>query len=282
MRDVISLDGEWQFQHETDRIARTAQVPLPWQAQFADLRQTSGRAVYRRQFPRPKGEAVLRFGAVSYLAEVLVNGQTLGSHEGGYLPFEIAVPTALLKDVNDLEVRCLLPDGAPNDARIAFAEIPHGKQSWYGPIGGIWQSVAVEGRNPVHLSHCKIVAEVSGRVSLTLTLPQAALGAEVLVTISGAQGQAATTRVTVGAQQVEAVLDVAAPQLWSPDHPALYTAEVTLIKDGPVDRTSHTFGFRSFTTQGGQMFLNGQPFYMRAALDQDYYPEGICTPPSVA
>ena len=282
MRDVISLDGEWQFQHETDRIARTAQVPLPWQAQFADLRQTSGRAVYRRQFPRPKGEAVLRFGAVSYLAEVLVNGQTLGSHEGGYLPFEIAVPTALLKDVNDLEVRCLLPDGAPNDARIAFAEIPHGKQSWYGPIGGIWQSVAVEGRNPVHLSHCKIVAEVSGRVSLTLTLPQAALGAEVLVTISGAQGQAATTRVTVGAQQVEAVLDVAAPQLWSPDHLALYTAEVTLIKDGPVDRTSHTFGFRSFTTQGGQMFLNGQPFYMRAALDQDYYPEGICTPPSVA
>ncbi|MFM2350857.1 MAG: hypothetical protein RIR04_1823, partial [Pseudomonadota bacterium] len=130
MRDVISLDGEWQFQHETDRIARTAQVPLPWQAQFADLRQTSGRAVYRRHFPRPKGEAVLHFGAVSYLAEVFVNGQRLGQHEGGYLPFEISVPSTLLKEVNDLEVRCLLPDGAPNDAGIAFAEIPHGKQSW--------------------------------------------------------------------------------------------------------------------------------------------------------
>ena len=86
----------------------------------------------------------------------------------------------------------------------------------------------------------------------------------------------------VGAGYGAAVLNVTAPQLWSPEHPHLYTAEVTLIKDLPVDRTRHSFGFRSFTTQGGQMFLNGQPFYMRAALDQDYYPEGICTPPSLA
>lgn len=282
MRDLISLDGDWQFQHQTDRLARTARVPLPWQAQFADLRQTSGRAVYRRRFARPRGEAFLRFGAVSYLAEVLVNGQSLGRHEGGYLPFEVAVPAALLREVNDLEVRCLLPDGAPNDEGIAFAEIPHGKQSWYGPIGGIWQSVTLEGRDRVHLSHLGIVADVSGRVGLTLTLPQAALGAEALVTISGPQGRVASTRLSLGARQVVCVLDVAAPHMWSPEHPTLYTAEVILIKDRPVDLTRHSFGFRSFTTQGGQMFLNGQPFYMRAALDQDYYPEGICTPPSVA
>ena len=282
MRDVISLDGDWQFQHETDAVPRVAQVPLPWQAQFADLRLTSGRATYRRQFPRPKGEAVLHFGAVSYLAEVVVNGQSLGRHEGGYLPFEIAVPAALLKEVNDLEVRCLLPDGGPNDAGIAFAEIPHGKQSWYGPIGGIWQSVALEGRDAVHLSQCKIVADLSGRVALTLTVPITAVGAEALVTISGPQGQAASARVTLSAAQVEAVLQVNDPLLWSPDAPNLYTAEVMLIKDHPRDVTRHSFGFRAFTSQGGQMFLNGQPFYMRAALDQDYYPEGICTPPSVA
>ncbi len=24
-----------------------------------------------------------------------------------------------------------------------FSEVPHGKQSWYGPIGGIWQSVTL-------------------------------------------------------------------------------------------------------------------------------------------
>lgn len=282
MRDVISLDGDWQFQHQTDTVWRTAHVPLPWQAQFADLRQSAGRAIYRRQFPRPRGQAVLRFGAVSYLAEILVNGHSLGQHEGGYLPFEITVPAELIRDVNDLELRCLLPDGAPNDAGIAFGEIPHGKQSWYGPIGGIWQSVTLEGRDPVHLTQCKILADVSGRLRLTLTVTKAALGAEAVVTISDAQGQVTTGRVLVAAQIVDITLDIAAPHLWSPDHPNLYTAEITLITDQPRDCTHHTFGFRAFTTRGGQMFLNGEPFYMRAALDQDYYPEGICTPPSLA
>ena len=43
----------------------------------------------------------------------------------------------------------------------------------------------------------------------------------------------------------------------------------------------HTrFGFRELTTADGRLFLNGKPFYMRAALDQDFYPEGIYTPPS--
>ena len=62
-RRQISLDGEWQFRHESDTAWRNVMVPQPWQAAFADLRQTSGRAVYRRGFARPQGtgEAVLRF-----------------------------------------------------------------------------------------------------------------------------------------------------------------------------------------------------------------------------
>ena len=282
MRDLISLDGEWQFQHDTDKAWRTAIVPMPWQAQFGDLRQTSGRAVYRRRFARPKGQAILCFGAVSYCAEVFVNGQRLGQHEGGYLPFEFPVPAQLLQEENDLEVRCLLPDGAPNDTGITFAEIPHGKQSWYGPIGGIWQSVTLEGRDPAHVLHCKIVADVSGQVAVALCVTQAALGAEAMIVISGPEGQVAATRLPITITTVETVLTVASPSLWSPDHPTLYSAQVTLINKTPLDHTSHSFGFRSFTSQGGQMFLNGQPFYMRAALDQDYYPQGICTPPSVA
>ncbi len=32
-----------------------------------------------------------------------------------------------------------------------FAEIPFGKQSWYGPLSGIWQSVRIERRNHDHV-----------------------------------------------------------------------------------------------------------------------------------
>jgi hypothetical protein len=70
-------------------------------------------------------------------------------------------------------------------------------------------------------------------------------------------------------------------QPWSPEDPALYRLRVTLSQGAACDVTEYPFGFRSLETKDGQILLNGKPWYMRAALDQDYYPEGICTPPSV-
>jgi hypothetical protein len=286
MRKVISLDGAWRFRHETDRADREVSVPGPWQAQCPDLRLTAGRATYRRRFERPAGEmpgceAYLRFGAVSYLAEVLVNGVSLTTHEGGYLPFECRIPPDLLQDMNEVEVRCLLPDAGPNDAGIPLAEIPHGKQSWYGPLGGIWQSVTIEMRHPVHLIRSAIVSDRSGRVNVTLTLSAAAQGAAVTLTVSGPQGGATVTEAVAGTTH-PATLTVQNPALWSPDAPSLYRLEVTLSYGVVLDTTLHSFGFRSIETREGRLLLNGQPLYLRAALDQAYYPEGICTPPSLA
>ena len=285
-RIITTLDGDWQFRHDSDGVWRTAQVPGPWQAQFADLRQTSGRATYRREFSRPDGtgEVALRFGAVSYLAEVRLNGQLLCTHEGGYLPFDCVLPQDALRDTNVLEVTCLLPDGNPATAPDhAFAEIPHGKQSWYGPLGGIWQSVMLEQRDPCHLTHCAITATIDGAVTATLTLPDAAIGAGAQVTVLGPQGHAVAMKtLTVGSTAEVVTLQVADPALWSPDGPHLYVLRIDLTKATGADSSTHSFGFRSIATRDGQILLNGAPFFMRAALDQDYYPEGICTPPSLA
>ena len=69
---------------------------------------------------------------------------------------------------------------------------------------------------------------------------------------------------------------VRSPRLWSPSSPTLYSVEVRLYDD----RVTERFGFHSFEARDGKLYLNGQPFYMRAALDQDFYPETIYTPPS--
>lgn len=286
-RQTTSLDGTWRFAHVNDGIWRDANVPLPWQAQFADLRQSSGRASYQRQFPRPTGpgDSVLHFGAVSYFATVRVNGTEVGRHEGGYLPFTCAIPAGLLRDDNLLEVDCLLPDGDSGTAPEApFGEIPHGKQSWYGPLGGIWQSVTLEQRDPCHLAHCAITADLgTGSVSATLTFPESAIGAGAQLTVLGPDGQAKAMKTLNITQASHAVsLQVGDVQPWSPDSPALYRLRIDLTQTTPRDSTQHSFGFRSFSTSNGQILLNGAPYYMRAALDQDYYPEGICTPPSLA
>ena len=283
VRQTISLDGEWAFQHESG-VWRTAVVPGPWQAQFPDLRHSFGRAIYRRHFAVPDGtaQAVLRFGAVSYLTEVRVNGTPVGGNDNGWLPFDCILPPEILRPDNEVEVSCRLPDATAPDA--PFAEIPHGKQSWYGPTGGIWQSVTLECRAPCHLTRAAIVAEIGGRVGVSLHVPAEAMGAMARLAVLESGGEeVAQTEVLLTGPITQTALTVTAPRLWSPDAPHLYTLRVTLSCAGvTTDETLHSFGFRSFETRDGQFFLNGEAFYMRAALDQDYYPEGICTPPSIA
>ncbi len=287
-RFQVALDGIWQFRHGHDRDWRDAPVPMPWQAAFADLRQTSGRGVYRRSFHRPKAAAdsvvLLRFGAVSYLAEVSVNGTLIAAHEGGYLPFDCIIPGDLLREENELEVVCILPDGDPATADgLSFAEIPHGKQSWYGPVGGIWQSVTLETRNRSHLEHCAIRADLgTGQLTATLTTTDAATGATARLTVIAPDGTvAAEATLPVTGPNMDTTLNVPDIRPWSPDTPDLYNLRIDLIRDEVVDTTEHSFGFRSIEARDGRILLNGKPFYMRGALDQDYYPDGIVTPPSL-
>src|SRR4051794_29087605 len=62
-RARLSRGGEWHFAFGGEGVVPLAEVadwrpctvPAPWQAQFADLRERSGRAWYRRTFELPAG-----------------------------------------------------------------------------------------------------------------------------------------------------------------------------------------------------------------------------------
>ncbi|MEO8684101.1 MAG: sugar-binding domain-containing protein, partial [Devosia sp.] len=280
-RRRLSLDGVWQFRHE-DGPWREAHVPGPWQAEFSDLVDTSGRAVYKRSFALPEGwgsqELALQFGAVSYFCEVLLNGHVVGSHEGAFLPFEIVLPASSHKAQNELEVRVVMPSA---DHRVypdyPFGEVPHGKISWYGRIGGLWQSVALEARDISHIEDVVITAGIDGRVSAELAFTASAAGLPVQLSVLDSLGAVVATADVTASGQVTATLAVAGAKLWSPDAPSLYS----LLVDLGTDRVTQTFGFRTIETHDGQILLNGQPIYLRGALDQDYYPDGIYTPPSI-
>ena len=117
--------------------------------------------------------AILHFGAVDYCAKVWVNGKSIGEHEGGYLPFEFDVIDTLHKGENELTVDVVdSTDDRTSYPDFPFSEIPHGKQSWYGPLSGIWQSVWLEFRPKAHISDLRLVtvpqdATIAVQVSLS-------------------------------------------------------------------------------------------------------------------
>jgi hypothetical protein len=294
-RTRFSLDGPWHFQIDPDGQAtpgeisewREAQVPLPIQAQFDDLRDYSGVSFYRRAFTLdalPDGVGLLHFGAVDYRATVWLNGEPVGKHEGGYLPFEFDVTAQLRTGENEILVRVEDPDD--DSARwpdAPFREVPHGKQSWYGPIGGIWQSVYLEMRPSIHLRSLRLTPNAAtGEIEIHAAVNQSGADQSLIVRIADPNGkQVAQAQLNA----LEGTLTVDNPsdlRLWSPDHPALYTATATLRVNGqPVDELHATFGFRTVEARDGRIYLNGEPVYLRGVLDQAYYPETIYTPPSV-
>jgi hypothetical protein len=308
VRIRVSLDGRWEFfpdpQQQLDRAAlsgaaaRSIRVPGPWQAQFDDLRDYSGVAWYRTHVALPPTADgppdpvhVLHFGAVDYFATVWVNGTLVGEHEGGYLPFELAIDAAVHPDpteLHELVVRVIDPGNDADAGDFPFAEVPHGKQSWYGPIGGIWQSVWLERRHRIHVTGLRLTPDVAGeRVLVAVGLNEApAQRMGLVLAVTDPEGQIRTTRLTVeaGQREVDAALSLPDPMLWDVDHPSLYRVEARLLggaddRAAPVDVYGDTFGMRSIATSPeGHLLLNGRILYLRGALDQDYYPDLIYTP----
>ena len=269
----LPLDGRWNFSTNGSPDTKDPcfiTVPSPWQAD-ARFREHNGHAWYQREFKvsadwiQPGRVLMLGFGAVDYFAEVWVNGIKVGEHEGGYLPFELDITQAARPGMNTLTVRV-------DDPLELFPEIPHGKQSWYGMLSGIWQSVWMESRAASHIQRVKILTdgenvsvEVTGRGDFA-----DGLRAEIL----DPEGR---TVAQVEADAPRFSLRVERPRAWSPDEPNLYTLKVST----PADAVTETFGFRTIEACDGRILLNGRPFYLRGALDQDYYPDLICTPPSI-
>ncbi|HUQ31335.1 MAG TPA: hypothetical protein VM095_04405, partial [Pyrinomonadaceae bacterium] len=300
---TVKLERGWKFladkegslkAGEVDRASgwRDVRVGLSWNAQFADLRDYMGAAWYRTRFDSPDlkngRRVVLHFGAVDYFSEVFVNGQKVGEHEGGYTPFDFDVTDRLKPDTNELLVRVVDPPMDERENRSLFPgmiynEIPHGKQNWYVQTGGIWQAVTLQIRPGLYLKYVRVTPSVSGEVGVEVQLAGQASqdpnpidvivrspDGEMVLKTGGGGITLATPRTFRG--------KIRFPQPWSPARPALYSVEVTL--NGGEDTLTERFGFRSFEARDGKFYLNGEPFYMIAALDQDFYPETIYTAPS--
>src|SRR5882757_1197259 len=112
IRRRFSLDGEWTFQFG-EEAPQSISVPAPWESVRPDLLNKAGTAIYEKRFSVPDGfvgnRLVLRFGAVDYFTEVWLDGKVIGTHEGGYTPFEFDVEDVIGRtgpnDIHTLLVR---------------------------------------------------------------------------------------------------------------------------------------------------------------------------------
>ncbi|HVL39626.1 MAG TPA: glycoside hydrolase family 2 TIM barrel-domain containing protein [Fimbriimonadaceae bacterium] len=290
-QDWLSLNGRWDFGiGETPTYGRKIVVPFPIESHLSGVAATLGpreKAHYRRTFEIPPAwrgkRLILHFGAVDWEARVRLNGKEAGGHRGGYDPFWFDV-THLLASGPEQTLEVEVTD--PTDASWQ----PRGKQVlkpggiFYTPTSGIWQSVWIEPVSDASVESMRITPDLrssSARVGVSLRSTRAAhVVAEAL---DGG-------RVVARAQErpdVELVLRIPRPKVWSPERPFLYGLRISVVDEQGriLDRVDSYFGMRSISVQPdsaglNRLHLNGRPLFQIGLLDQGFWPDGLYTAPT--
>lgn len=243
---------------------------------------------YRRrvQIPRAGGwagkRAILTIGAADFFTDVWCNGVHLGRHEGGYTPFEFDLTDAIgAADDGWASLTIRVED--PMDNR----EQPVGKQwHWYTTTSGIWQTVFIEPRAASYVENFYITTEIEARTAtLEIHCVEPPADATLIIEIAPPHHCPYVRVVPVTGETMRVVVEIDPLILWDTTAPRLYGLRLQLARGNLIIDTVHSyFGMRKIGTIGtdnpdapSALSLNNEAIYLRGALHQSFYPEGVYT-----
>ncbi len=267
----------WNF---TDQKGNRAPVELPhtWNAkdgQDGGNDYYRGTLVYDNHFEKPKfaeeKESVyLQFHGVNASANIILNGESVCTHDGGYSTFRVDV-TDKLKEDNSIAIEVdnsvndrVYPQkadftfygGIYRDIEILIVKKEHFDLDYYGGPG-IKYTTTVTGKD----AEVNVVTYVNEEAKKA--------GAKVVVELLDDRGN-----VIADAEGLDVTLHITNVHLWDGlEDPYLYQIKATLVKNGTeVDEITCNCGVRTFEFSPKDGFhLNGRPYPLHGvSRHQDY------------
>lgn len=241
---------------------------------------------YRTSFNIPsniKNTILLHFGAVDWKTEIWLNGQNVGSHEGGFDPFSFDI-TAFVKKGGKQELVISVWDPTDQGPQPRGKQVMKPEGIWYTPVSGIWQTVWLEGVPKTYIASTRQTPDLDTKtLAVSAQVEGTVAGDKLRITAFDGKAKVAEQEVEAGE---EASLPVANPKLWTPDAPFLYDLKVAVLRNGKVvDEVGSYFAMRKSSIgpdkEGVQrMLLNDKFVFQYGPLDQGWWPDGLYTPPT--
>ncbi|WP_343521944.1 glycoside hydrolase family 2 TIM barrel-domain containing protein [Pedobacter sp.] len=276
-RNATSLNGEWnvildptgigewrQIWQEKKPLLKTdfveyafegsprLKVPGDFNSQMCELTYFEGVVWYKKEFrysPDKNKRLFIHFSAVNYLADVYLNGEKLGSHEGGFTPFQFEVTKKIKPGTNALIVKV--------DNKRLKNGLPGLGYDWLN-YGGITRDVNLIETGNTYIEDYSIQLRKGSQK-------------EVLgwVKLNGADKQ---KRIKIKIPELKIELSVKSDSngvarlqfsssfnLWSPAYPKLYK----VVIETETDTVKDEIGFRSIEIKGNKVALNGKEIFLK-------------------
>jgi beta-glucuronidase len=238
------------------------QVPGDWNSQTDQLFFYEGSVWYRKTFDyqrKPNTRVFVYFGAANYFADVFLNGEKLGQHEGGFTPFNFEITNRLRDTGNFLIVKV--------DNKRHREAVPTLMTDWWN-YGGLTRDVKLIEMPNTFINDYMVQLQKGSRDRVN---------GWVKLSGDNVSGQRITIRIpeagisksfTTDARGFTAIDFNADLKLWSPEDPKLY--DVTI--ESETDRVTDQIGFRSIETRGTEILLNGRPIFLRGVCIHEEAP----------
>jgi beta-glucuronidase len=227
-------------------------VPGDWNSQKRELFLYEGTIWYERSFDFQKKKntrVFLRFGAVNYQAVVYLNGEKLGSHEGGFTPFSFEITHLIREKDNFLIVKA--------DNKRCVECVPTLNSDWWN-YGGLTRSVSVVEIPVSFISDYSIQLEKRSfnEISGWIQVNGSYAGHDVTIEIPERKIHRRYSTDSTGFIRFSFPASIT---LWSPEYPILY--DVVLATE--TDTVKDKIGFRKIETKGTKILLNGKSVFLR-------------------
>jgi len=258
---ILNLPHDWSIEGEfkQDAITKGPGGYLPtgigWYRKYFTLSSVGKDQQFR-----------IEFDGVYMNSDVWINGQHLGKHPYGYTSFYYDLTPFIKKGENLIAVRV--------DNSIQ----PNSR--WYSG-SGIYRHVWLDMTGPVHIAQwgtyittpevdsSSAIIKVRTSIENNQRVNKNIVLRSVVKDGSGKETGTIETPVTLklsGTTDIEQIIRVTSPSLWSVDNPSLYTLHSSVLEGTrPIDNFTSTFGIRKtefdkdkgFLLNGKHLKLNG-------------------------
>ncbi|PWT96897.1 MAG: glycoside hydrolase family 2 [Bacteroidetes bacterium] len=274
-RKLTSLNGKWQViidpndagegvgigkdakaKGKTDFLeysfdeTTTLNVPGDFNSQMPELTYYESSVWYKKTFTYHKTDKrlFLHFGAANYIADVYFNGEKIGSHEGGFTPFQFEI-TDKVKEENSIVVRV-------NNQRHKDG-IPAMGYDWFN-YGGLTRDVNLIETPATYIVDYFVqlkkasLNQIEGWIKLSGNKAKQ----QVRLLIPEAKINYVITTNDTGYAHYELKAKLA---LWSPWQPKLYSVQIK----AETDSINEAIGFRTIESKATAILLNGKSIFLK-------------------